>query len=68
MSIATDLQDPVPGAVKCRDCGRGILDSAMVYLLEDDGKLSPLCEECVGTRRRAAAARMAEAENGKIPK
>ena len=61
ITASTDLA--YPGDVKCYDCGREILiDSATVYLLEDDGICYPLCEECAERRRRAAAAKIAKVE------
>ena len=59
-TASTDLA--YPGDVKCYDCGQEILiDSATVYLLEDN-TLSPLCEKCAERRRRAAAAKIAKVE------
>ena len=57
-TASTDLA--YPGDVKCHDCGREILiDSATVYLLEDDGICYPLCEECAGDRRTKINKRIA---------
>ena len=65
MSIAfTDLQEPVSSDAKCYDCPKIVTYyEDPVYWMDKNGITHTLCRECGENRRRAAAARITEAEH-----